>query len=164
MELKISVSKWPKKHKLKKKKRVCTERAGKKNNRNVFAVVEVITWWLNLYTILPSTYPCTLPHVASILSIIFPLKKLDIYLRHWMYAFISYIRSDGAMFCGTYPCTLPHVAWILSCFNFMDVWQKLKNQFILLFNLFLLLFIDPIVLFGNIYGFYYTISTNFYFI
>ena len=85
MELKIPVSKWPKKHKfkikIKLKKKVCTVWAGKKTieNWNVFAVIEVITWWLNLYTILPSTYPCTLPHVASILSIIFPLKKLDIY-------------------------------------------------------------------------------------
>ena len=35
-------------------------------------------------------------------------------------------------------------------------------QLILLFNLFLLLFMSPIALFGTIYGSHYTISTNFY--
>ena len=39
---------------------------------------------------------------------------------------------------------------------------KLKSQFILLFNLFLLLFINPTALVGIIYGTYYTISANFY--
>ena len=43
------------------------------------------------------------------------------------------------------------------------VWQKLKSQLILLFNLFLLLFMDLTVLFGTIYGSYCTISVNFYF-
>ena len=42
------------------------------------------------------------------------------------------------------------------------VWQKLKSQLILLFNLFLLLFISSIALFGTIYGFHCTISVNFY--
>ena len=41
--------------------------------------------------------------------------------------------------------------------------QKLKSQFILLFSLFLLLFIDPTALFGTIHGSYYTISANFFF-
>ena len=40
--------------------------------------------------------------------------------------------------------------------------SKLKSQFILLFNLFLLLFIGPIVLFGTIYESHCTISANFY--
>ena len=40
--------------------------------------------------------------------------------------------------------------------------SKLKSQLILLFSLFLLLFMDPTALFGTIYGFYYTISTDFY--
>ena len=47
--------------------------------------------------------------------------------------------------------------------------SKLKSQlillfglFLLLFNLFLLLFMDLTALFGTIYGFYYTISTDFY--
>ena len=39
----------------------------------------------------------------------------------------------------------------------------LKSQFILLFNLFLLLFMGLSAFFGIIYGFYYTISVNFYF-
>ena len=40
--------------------------------------------------------------------------------------------------------------------------SKLKNQFILLFNFFLLLFMNPTILFGTIHESYYTISTNFY--
>ena len=40
--------------------------------------------------------------------------------------------------------------------------SKLKNQFILLFNLFLLLFMDSTTLFITIYEFHCTISTNFY--
>ena len=39
----------------------------------------------------------------------------------------------------------------------------LKNQHILLFNLFLLLFMGSTVLFSTIRGSHYTISTNFYF-
>ena len=42
------------------------------------------------------------------------------------------------------------------------VWQKLKSQLILLFNLFLLLFISSIALFGTIYEFHCIISANFY--
>ena len=41
--------------------------------------------------------------------------------------------------------------------------SKLKSQFILLFYLFLLLFMDSTALFGTFHGFYCTISTNFYF-
>ena len=37
----------------------------------------------------------------------------------------------------------------------------LKSQFILLFNLFLLLFMSPTELFGIIHGSYFTISANF---
>ena len=40
--------------------------------------------------------------------------------------------------------------------------SKLKSQFILLFNLFLLLFMNHTVLFGTIYGSHYIISINFY--
>ena len=36
------------------------------------------------------------------------------------------------------------------------------SAFILLFNLFLLLFMDPIAIFGTIHGFHCTISANFY--
>ena len=39
----------------------------------------------------------------------------------------------------------------------------LKNQLILLFSLFLLLFMSPTALFSTIYGFHCTISANFYF-
>ena len=42
------------------------------------------------------------------------------------------------------------------------VWQKLKSQLILLFSLFLLLFINPIALFGIINRSHCTISANFY--
>ena len=42
------------------------------------------------------------------------------------------------------------------------VWQKLKNQLILLFSLFLLLFMNSTTFFGTIYGFHCTISANFY--
>ena len=42
------------------------------------------------------------------------------------------------------------------------VWQKLKNQFILLFNLFLLLFMSSVIFFDTIHEPYYTISANFY--
>ena len=42
-------------------------------------------------------------------------------------------------------------------------WKKLKNQFILLFSLFLLLFLNLIIFFGTIHEFYYIILTNFYF-
>ena len=42
------------------------------------------------------------------------------------------------------------------------VWQKLKSQLILLFNLFFLLFMGLIALFGTIHGFHYTILVNFY--
>ena len=41
--------------------------------------------------------------------------------------------------------------------------SKLKNQLILLFSLFLLLFMDHTALFGTIYEFHYIISANFYF-
>ena len=41
--------------------------------------------------------------------------------------------------------------------------SKLKSQFILLFNLYLLLFMGSTALFGIFHGFYCTISTNFYF-
>ena len=41
--------------------------------------------------------------------------------------------------------------------------SKLKGQFILLFNLFLLLFMDPTILFSTIHVSHYTILTNFYF-
>ena len=44
----------------------------------------------------------------------------------------------------------------------MCVWQKLKSQRILLFNFFLVLFINLTVLFGIIHGFQCTISTNLY--
>ena len=37
----------------------------------------------------------------------------------------------------------------------------LKNQFSLLFSLFLVLFMGPIVLFGTIHGSHYTISVTF---
>ena len=40
--------------------------------------------------------------------------------------------------------------------------SKLKGQFILLFSLFLLLFMNPIALFGTIHEFYYTILADFY--
>ena len=40
--------------------------------------------------------------------------------------------------------------------------SSLKNQLILLFNLFLLLFIGPTALFSTIYEFYCTILVNFY--
>ena len=40
---------------------------------------------------------------------------------------------------------------------------KLKSQFILLFSLFLLLFIDPITLVSTIHESYCTILRNFYF-
>ena len=51
-----------------------------------------------------------------------------------------------------------------------DSWEQpkvafnigLKSQFILLFNLFLLLFMSPTALFGIIHGSYFTISANFY--
>ena len=43
------------------------------------------------------------------------------------------------------------------------VWQKLKNQLILLFSLFLLLFISSIALFDTIHGSHCTILANFYF-
>ena len=39
---------------------------------------------------------------------------------------------------------------------------KLKSQLILLFSLFLLLFMDPIALFGTVHGSHYTILANFY--
>ena len=42
------------------------------------------------------------------------------------------------------------------------VWQKLKSQLILLFNLFLLLFISSIALFDIIHGSHCTILANFY--
>ena len=42
-------------------------------------------------------------------------------------------------------------------------WQKLKSQFILLFNLFLLLFIGLTTFFGTIHGPHYITTTNFYF-
>ena len=41
--------------------------------------------------------------------------------------------------------------------------SSLKSQFILLFSLLLLLFISLTALFGIIFEFHYTISTNFYF-
>ena len=40
--------------------------------------------------------------------------------------------------------------------------SKLKNQFILLFSLFLQLFVGPIGIFGTIYEFHRTILVNFY--
>ena len=40
---------------------------------------------------------------------------------------------------------------------------NLKNQLILLFSLFLLLFMSFTILFGTFYNFHYTISANFYF-
>ena len=40
--------------------------------------------------------------------------------------------------------------------------SSLKNQLILLFNLFFLLFMNPTALFDTIYGFRCTISANFY--
>ena len=43
------------------------------------------------------------------------------------------------------------------------VWKKLKNQLILLFSLFFLLFMGSIALFGTIHGSHCIISTNFYF-
>ena len=42
------------------------------------------------------------------------------------------------------------------------VWIEIKIKIILLFNLFLLLFIGLIALFGIIHGLHCTISTNFY--
>ena len=44
------------------------------------------------------------------------------------------------------------------------IWQKLKSQFILLFNLFLLLLIDPAALFGTIHGSHCTIQLTYTFI
>ena len=43
------------------------------------------------------------------------------------------------------------------------VWQKLKNQLILIFSLFLLLFMGATAFFGIIHRSYCTISANFYF-
>ena len=40
--------------------------------------------------------------------------------------------------------------------------SNLKNQLILLFSLFLLIFMSSTALFGIIHGFHYTISVNFY--
>ena len=42
------------------------------------------------------------------------------------------------------------------------VWQKLKSQLILFFNLFFLLFMSPTVFFGTIHRSHCIISTNFY--
>ena len=56
---------------------------------------------------------------------------------------------------------------LLQCFQFSIFNNKQYPktpyiwQFILLFNLFLLLFMGPITLFGTIYGSHCTISTNF---
>ena len=51
---------------------------------------------------------------------------------------------------------------VLHVMDYVCVWQKLKNQIILLFSLFLLLLIGSIAFFGTIHGSYCTISANFY--
>ena len=58
-----------------------------------------------------------------------------------------------------YPKSFKYKNWL---YYIKCVWQKLKNQLILQFSLFLLLFIGPTTLFGTIYGSSCTISVNFY--
>ena len=47
-------------------------------------------------------------------------------------------------------------------FDLASVWILMKNKNYFTIQLILLLFMDPVVLFGTIHGPYYTISANFY--
>ena len=63
-------------------------------------------------------------------------------------------ENDTKPYTKMFKCT--------TIFTLFVVWQKLKNQLILLFNLFLLLFMRLTALFDTIYGSHYTISISFY--
>ena len=55
-----------------------------------------------------------------------------------------------------------NIALHLGCQTLCAFGSKLKSQFILLFNLFLLLFMSPTALFGTIHEFHVANSVNFY--
>ena len=86
--------------------------------------------------------------------------SLSIPTTHWLYHYPSILHWNiYNATVSSLACSLLFAREEISSKCAFD--SKFKSQLILLFNLFLLLFISPIALFGTIHRSQYTISTNF---